>query len=104
MAKKKVREIGSNMKKDEAKKWIKKYQKKNKDKVHGWLYGMDILQKLEKYEGAEGIWFFKGIADDDSERLVMFAADKDGNILGSNSGESDLRNASFSGSMNSYHG
>lgn len=76
-----VKHIGKKMKKSDADKWVKKYQKKHDDGTHGWLYGSDILQALIDEEGSDGIWFFKGINDDGEERLVLYPADKDGNIL-----------------------
>ncbi|SNS45929.1 hypothetical protein SAMN05421640_0236 [Ekhidna lutea] len=81
MAKKDVRKIGKKMDKSKARKWVKDYQKKNPNGTHGWLYGSDILEALQNYDGCEGIWFFKGINDDGEERLVLFPADADGNIL-----------------------
>ena len=86
MAKKDVKKIGKKMDKSEAKKWVKNYQKKypqkeNPNVTYGWLFGDDIIEALLKYDGCEGIWFFKGLNDDGSERLVMFPADADGNIL-----------------------
>jgi len=70
------------MDKAKAKKWVKKYQKENPDApVRGWLYGKDILETLCHYPDSEGIWFFKGLNEDGEERLVMFPADADGNIL-----------------------
>lgn len=86
MAKKDVRKIGKKMDKSKAKKWVKNYQKKYPQKeypnvTYGWLYGDDILETLMKYDGCEGIWFFKGLNDDGEERLVMFPADANGNIL-----------------------
>lgn len=83
MAKKDVRKIGKKMDKSKAKKWVKKYQKENPNGTHGWLYGSDILETLQNYSGCEGIWFFKGVNDDGEERLVLFPADADGNILDS---------------------
>ncbi|MEP5611081.1 MAG: hypothetical protein ABJP45_02470 [Cyclobacteriaceae bacterium] len=76
-----VKKIGKQMDKDKVDKWVKKYQKNNPDGAFGWLYGCDILETLLKYENSCGIWFFKGINDDGKERLVLYAADKDGNIL-----------------------
>ena len=79
-----VRKIGKKMEKSEANKWVKKYKKKHPldtDPTYGWLYGADILETLLAYDGADGIWFFKGLNDDGSERLVLYPADKDGNIL-----------------------
>ncbi len=81
MKEKKVRKIGKKMDKSQAKKWVKRYQKKNPNTAYGWLFGDDILEKLLKYDGCEGIWFFKGINDDGEEKLVMFPADEKGNIL-----------------------
>jgi len=70
------------MGKAKAKKWVKRYQKENPDAaVQGWLFGDDILKTLMKFDGCEGIWFFKGINDDGEEKLVMFPADADGNFL-----------------------
>ncbi len=72
------------MGKNEAKKWVKEYKKKNptsKNPTYGWLYGADILEALLAYDGADGIWFFKGLNDAGEERLVLFPADEDGNIL-----------------------
>ncbi|WP_436514467.1 hypothetical protein [Ekhidna sp. To15] len=77
----KVKRIGKKMGKSKAKHWVKKYQKANPKETHGWLFGDDILKTLLKYEGCEGIWFFKGINDDGEEKLVMFPADEEGNIL-----------------------
>ena len=76
-----VKKIGKKMDKSKAKKWVKRYQKENPDSTHGWLYGRDIIEKLCSYDSLEGVWFFKGINDDGQERLVLFPADKDGNIL-----------------------
>lgn len=77
-----VRHIGKKMNKGTAKKWVKDYQKQNPDAaVRGWLYGTDILETLCNYDDAEGIWFFKGLDETGAEKLVMFPADKDGNIL-----------------------
>ena len=82
MKKKDVCKVGKNISKSEAKKWVKHYQKANPDaQTHGWLYGKDILEKLCSYEGAEGIWFFKGINDCGTECLVLYPADAEGNIL-----------------------
>lgn len=86
MAKENVRKIGKTMNKSEAKKWVKNYKKKypqkeNPDVTYGWLFGDDIIETLMKYDGCEGIWFFKGLNDDGEERLVMFPADADGNVL-----------------------
>ena len=76
-----VRKIGKSMDRAKADKWVEDFQKKNPDGIHGWLYGVDILHKLMVYEGSEGIWFFKGLNDEGSEQLVMYAADKEGNFL-----------------------
>ena len=76
-----VKEIGKTMEKDKAKKWVGEYKKKHKDATRGWLFGADVLEKILGYDGAEGIWFFKGINDEGQERLVLFPADHDGNIL-----------------------
>ncbi|MEO1254291.1 MAG: hypothetical protein AAFY41_05330 [Bacteroidota bacterium] len=81
MKEKKVRKIGKTMQKSMAKEWVKRYQKENPKETHGWLFGDDILKKLLKYNGCEGVWFFKGINDDGEEKLVMFPADEEGNIL-----------------------
>jgi hypothetical protein len=82
MAKDSVKKIGKTMEKAKAKKWVKDYQKANpKAAVKGWLYGKDILEKLCQYPDSEGIWFFKGLSDEGEERLVMFPADAEGNIL-----------------------
>ncbi|MEQ9402314.1 MAG: hypothetical protein RIM99_01905 [Cyclobacteriaceae bacterium] len=81
MKEKDVKKIGKRMNKNKADKWVKTYQKNHPDETHGWLYGCDILCNLLDEEGADGIWFFKGMADDGSERLVLYPADKDGNIL-----------------------
>ncbi|MCP4457819.1 MAG: hypothetical protein GY816_07315 [Cytophagales bacterium] len=72
------------MGKSDAHKWVKKYKKKhpmNEDPTYGWLYGADILETLLAYDGVDRIWFFKGIDDDGSERLVLYPADVDGEIL-----------------------
>ncbi|WP_420317235.1 hypothetical protein [Ekhidna sp.] len=88
MAKNNVRKIGKKMKSSQAKKWVKRYQKENPDaEVNGWLFGDDIIEAILKYKGCEGIWFFKGINDNGEEKLVMYPADADGNILAS--GEND---------------
>ena len=71
------------MGKSEAKKWVKKYKDANPKGTHGWLFGRDIIETLCKYPSLEGIWFFKAINDDGDEKLVMFPADKKGNILDS---------------------
>lgn len=81
MAKKDVKKIGKKMDKSKAKKWVKKYQKDNPEETFGWLFGDDIIKQLLKYDGCDGIWFFKGTNEDGEERLVMFPADEDGNIL-----------------------
>lgn len=81
MKEKDVRKIGKTMDKSKAKKWVKKYQKENPNSTHGWLFGDDVIEKLVRYEGCEGIWFFKAINDEGEEKLVMFPADADGNIL-----------------------
>lgn len=81
MKKKDVRKIGKTMDKSKAKKWVKKYQKENPNATFGWLFGDDVIDKLVHYEGCEGIWFFKALNDDGEEKLVMFPADKDGNVL-----------------------
>ena len=86
MKEKDVRKIGKTMDKSKAKKWVKNYKKKyphkeNPNVTYGWLFGDDIIEKLLKYDGCEGIWFFKGINDEGEERLVMFPADADGNVL-----------------------
>ena len=90
MSIKDVKNIGKNIGKDKAKKWVDKYKEKHPDPtkegtVWGWLYGEDILKKLLDYENAkgekaEGIWFFKGL-DGKDEKLVLYAADKDGKII-----------------------
>ncbi len=69
------------MDKSKARTWVKKYQDKNPKSTHGWLFGRDIIETLCNYDSLEGIWFFKGINDDGQEKLVMFPADKEGNIL-----------------------
>ncbi|MEO9872396.1 hypothetical protein [Ekhidna sp.] len=76
-----VKVIGRRMKKAKAKDWVKKYQKENPDATFGWLYGRDIIESLCSNKSLEGIWFFKGINEDGKERLVLFPADKEGNIL-----------------------
>lgn len=81
MAKQDVRKIGRKMDKSKAKQWVKKYQKENPNEIRGWLFGDDIINTLLNYDGCEGIWFFKGINDDGDEKLVMFPADADGNVL-----------------------
>jgi len=86
MAKKDVRKIGKKMDKSEARKWVKNYKKKYPedkypDVKYGWLFGSDILETMEKYDGCEGLWFFKGLNDEGEEKLVIFPADADGNIL-----------------------
>lgn len=81
MAKKDVKKIGKKMGKSDAKKWVKKYKKEHPNETHGWLFGDDILKELLKYDGCDGIWFFKGTNDDGEERLVLFPADVEGNIL-----------------------
>lgn len=83
MMEKPIREIGSPMGKTKADEWVEAYQKQNpKAAVKGWLYGKDILETLGNYSGSEGIWFFKGLDEKGDEKLVMYPADKDGNILG----------------------
>ncbi|WP_425389657.1 hypothetical protein [Ekhidna sp.] len=81
MADKNVKKIGKKMPKSEAKKWVKRYQKENPKETHGWLFGDDIIKAILKYKGCEGIWFFKGVDDQNEEKLLMFPADEDGNIL-----------------------
>lgn len=82
MAKDPVKKIGKRMGKKEAKKWVKRYQEKHPDaEVRGWLYGRDIIEQLCNTDGMEGIWFFKAINDEGNERLVMFPADAEGNLL-----------------------
>ena len=82
MAKENIRKIGKKMQQSKAKKWVKRYQKENPDAaVKGWLFGDDVIEALINNKGCEGIWFFKGINDDGEEKLVMFPADEDGNIL-----------------------
>ena len=76
-----VKEIGKTMKWKDADDWVERYKEKNPDATFGWLYGCDILEKLLHYDDSCGIWFFKGLNDDGEERLVMYAADKEGNIL-----------------------
>lgn len=77
-----VKHIGNKMDKSKAKKWVKNYQKANPKSDHnGSLYGKDILEKLCSYPGAEGLWIFKGLNDDDEECFVLFPADDKGNIL-----------------------
>lgn len=77
-----VRKIGKKMGKNDAKKWVKEWERQNGSTVtRGWLYGSDILNELLNYPDCEGIWFFKGIADDNSERLVLFPADANGDVL-----------------------
>lgn len=76
-----VKEIGKKMKKSTADGWVDKYQKKNKKAAFGWLYGSDVLQALIDEGGSDGIWFFKGINDAGEERLVLYPADSEGNIL-----------------------
>lgn len=76
-----VKKIGKKMKKNTADKWVKKYQKAHEKGTHGWLYGSDILRALLDKDGADGIWFFKAINDRGEERLVLYPADKEGNIL-----------------------
>ena len=82
MAKEPVKKIGKKMGKKEAKSWVKEYQKQNPDaQVKGWLFGRDIIEQLCSNDKLEGIWFFKGLNEGGEERLVMFPADADGNIL-----------------------
>ena len=80
--KKDVKKIGHLMNKEKVTKWVKKYQKENPNEVHGWLYGCDVLEELLNADGSCGIWFFKGINDEGQERLVLYPADSEGNILG----------------------
>ncbi|MEQ9466864.1 MAG: hypothetical protein RLN88_05595 [Ekhidna sp.] len=81
MKKEDVRKIGKKMDKSKAKQWVKKYQKENPNATRGWLFGDDIINTLLSYDGCEGIWFFKGINEDGEERLILFPADTDGNVL-----------------------
>ncbi len=76
-----VKEIGNRMSKNKADKWVKKYKKDNPNNTFGWLYGSDILHSLLKEDGCDGIWFFKGTTDEGEERLVLYPADHEGNIL-----------------------
>ncbi len=69
------------MDREEVDRWVERYKEKHPDGVWGWLYGCDILETLLKYDGSCGIWFFKGINDEGKERLVMYPADHEGNIL-----------------------
>lgn len=79
-----VKKIGKKMNKKKLTKWVKKYQKKNPDKTHGWLYGCDVLCKILEDDKCDGIWFFKAINDEGEERLVLYPADHNGNILETN--------------------
>ena len=81
MAKEDVKKIGKKMDRSKAKQWVKKYQKENPKATRGWLFGDDIINTLLSYDGCEGIWFFKGLNEEGEERLVMFPADADGNVL-----------------------
>ena len=81
MKEKEVKKIGKQMDRSKAKKWVKKYQDDNPKATRGWLFGRDVIEKLCSNDSLEGIWFFKGINDDGEEKLVMFPADKKGNIL-----------------------
>lgn len=76
-----VKEIGKKMDKAKVDKWVKKYKKENPNETFGWLYGCDVLNDLLNEHGCEGIWFFKGINDEGQERLVLYPADHEGNIL-----------------------
>lgn len=80
-----VRKIGKKMKRNAAKKWLKRWENEHgSDATRGWLYGKEVINELLNYDGCEGIWFFKGIADDNSERLVLFPADANGDVLDKN--------------------
>lgn len=89
MEKRDVKKIGKKMNDSQAKEWVENYQKKNPKATFGWLYGDDILQTLMKEKGCDGIWFFKGLDEKGEEKLVLFPADSEGNILGDELGSKD---------------
>lgn len=87
MSNKNVPGIGKRIGKQTAKDWVDKYQQrnpvqKNPNVKYGWLYGCDILHSMLKDEGCEGIWFYKGINDNNEECLVLYPANKEGGIIG----------------------
>lgn len=79
--KKQIRKIGKPMDKKVARNWVMQYGKENPADTRGYLYGRDLLEAMLANSDVEGIWYFKGLNDSGEERLVLFPADKDGNIL-----------------------
>lgn len=91
---KNVSDIGKPMSKAEADKWVGTYEKYHKTSTRGFLYGEKILKQLLASEDAEGIWFFKGYDDKGDEKLVLYAADKEGNILSEDNSKSMAKSGS----------
>jgi hypothetical protein len=83
-------EVGSEVPKDEAQKWIEKYdQEYRKDKgkdTKSIFFGRDILLRLLAQPGASGITFFLSMknndyAKKDTVNLVLVARSEDGTLL-----------------------
>jgi hypothetical protein len=76
-----VRKIGHRMPKGEMKKWANNYKAKYPTSTHGFLYGADILTEMLADKKCAGIWFFKGLDEKGNEKLILYKADNEGNIL-----------------------
>jgi hypothetical protein len=83
-------EVGSEVPKDEALKWIEKYDKehrKDKEKdTKSVFFGRDILLRLLAQSGASGITFFLSMkhndfAKKDTVNLVLVARKEDGTLI-----------------------
>jgi hypothetical protein len=83
-------EVGSEVPKDEAQKWIEKYDndhRKEKDKdTRSVFFGRDILLRLLAQPGSTGITFFlaskhSDFAKKDTVTLVLVARREDGSLI-----------------------
>jgi hypothetical protein len=89
-------DVGGPVPKDDAKKWIEKYDKdhrpdKNKD-TKSIFFGRDILLQLLAQEGCAGISFFLAskhseYAGKDTVNLVLVGTREDGTLMWSSDGK-----------------
>jgi hypothetical protein len=90
----KVSDIGAPMPRQEALQWIDRYQNEHgKDVKRGFLLGSKIILEALNQPGAEGIWFFKGINNENEEKLIILPADAEGNFLQGASQNKESRSA-----------
>ncbi|MEM6831043.1 MAG: hypothetical protein AAF551_11065, partial [Bacteroidota bacterium] len=77
----KVSEIGSEIAQDQGVDWTARYQVLNPNQTKGFLFGDEVVTQLLHSEGAVGIWFYFGFDEDNKEKMILYAADRNGNLL-----------------------